>query len=218
MLTRVSWPLIAVENFIDGRICWLTRHCNSFLQWFEKMERQYFSIVSVFLIFNTFAVFVEGFSLLSRSVTPLNYMKIWQNVQVLNYYYIWRSLDICTIYWWMNCWLIRHCSWLNDLRNSKSAPPLKNLLREPLQHIKSSSHQIVPCFKHKIKSHQSIAKFLMWTWEAWQSWCCVYWGGIRVCHLLYIFASVRLRVFLLVLLRLPKSLPVLILLLYNLHD
>ena len=34
------------------------------------------SIVSVFLIFNTFAVFVEGFSLLSRSVTPLNYMKI----------------------------------------------------------------------------------------------------------------------------------------------
>lgn len=53
---------------------------------------------------------------------------------VLNYYYIWRSLDIFTIYWWMNCWLIRYCSWLNDLRNSKSAPPLKNLLREPLQH------------------------------------------------------------------------------------
>ena len=35
---------------------------------------------------------------------------------------------------------------------------------------------------------------------------------------LVVFASVRLRVFLLFLLRLPKSLPVPILLLFNLHD
>ena len=79
---------------------------------------------------------------------------------VLNYSYIWRSLDVCTIYWWMNCWLIRHCSWLNDLRNSKSAPPLKNLLREPLQHIKLSFHQNVPCFDHKIKKSSKHCKIL----------------------------------------------------------
>ena len=145
-------------------------------------------------------------------------MKIWQNVTV------WFSIipifgDPWIFVQSIDEWIVDSSDIAAGWMIWEIASQLSS--QKPSQRTIATYKIIIPPHRsilHKIKSHLCIAKFLMWTWEAWQSWLCVYWGGIRVCHLLYIFASVRLRVFLLVLLRLPKSLPVLILLLFNLHD